>query len=688
MQIQEQMPQQASRLSGILGELAGMFEELSGIDVATFDSATSFIEMGFDSLFLTQVSQALGKKYAVKITFRQLFGRSRHARSGLPRSLNGADSTGRGSYDTGVSPQAVIETPPMAGSMTQPTTALENREREDTMPESTVERLMREQMQAMNQLFAKQLEAVRQTPVTPAGVSLAAAPREPRNAPAPLTAVPMTVVPTAPIPAPAPQASAKPSVVESGSFGPAAAAHAGASAELTERQRQGLDLLVTDYNRRTAKSKSATEQHRRFLADPRVAAGFRPLWKEMVYPISTVRSKGSRLWDLDGFEYIPICSTDSVPILLGHRPDFVENAVEKQLHEGFEIGPQSPLAGEVASMFCAMTGNERMTFCNTGSEAVMAALRVDRTVTGRSKVVAFSGSYHGMFDEVLAKGFRNKSGDPQVMPVAPGIPREKVANYVILDYGTQESVEWIRQHASELAAVLVEPVQSRHPKLQPVEFLKEIRNITSQSGSALIFDEVVTGFRVHPGGCQALFGIRADLATYGKVLGGGMPIGVLAGKAQFMDALDGGGWRFGDDSYPETGVTFFAGTFVRHPLALAAAQAVLRHFEEQGPQLQERLTAKTGQLVGKLNDIFAESGLTTRIETFGSWFYFTFPSEERFASLLYYFLRAKGIHILEGFPCFLTTAHSDADFERIVAVFRESVEEMIRVGILHASPCK
>ena len=107
------------------------------------------------------------------------------------------------------------------------------------------------------------------------------------------------------------------------------------------------------------------------------------------------------------------------------------------------------------------------------------------------------------------------------------------------------------------------------------------------SDTALIFDEVVTGFRVHPGGCQALFGIKADLATYGKVLGGGLPIGVVAGKAAFMDALDGGMWNYGDDSFPETGVTFFAGTFVRHPLALAAACAVLNHLKQAGPQLQE-----------------------------------------------------------------------------------------------------
>src|SRR6202023_2162428 len=215
---------------------------------------------------------------------------------------------------------------------------------------------------------------------------------------------------------------------------------------------------------------------------------------------------------------------------------------------------------------------------------------------------------HGMFDEVLVKGVKD-SHAPRSLPIAPGIPRESVGNVVVLDYGTSESLEWIRAHASDLAAVLVEPVQSRHPNLQPLEFLRDIREITQNSGAALIFDEVVTGFRVDPGGCQALFNIRADLATYGKVLAGGMPIGVLAGKRQFMDALDGGTWQFGDDSYPEVGVTFFAGTFVRHPLTLAAAKSVLQHLKEQGPELQQSLTAKTASLVSALNALFEKGNV-------------------------------------------------------------------------------
>ena len=148
-----------------------------------------------------------------------------------------------------------------------------------------------------------------------------------------------------------------------------------------------------------------------------------------------------------------------------------------------------------------------------------------------------------------------------------------------------------------------------------------------------------------------------------------------------MDALDGGAWHFGDDSYPEVGVTFFAGTFIRHPLTLAAMKAVLQHLQQQGPGLQEDLNDRTTKLAATLNDLFECEQVPTRIEHFASFFYFAFPAEERFASLFYYFLRAKGIHILEGFPCFLSTAHTDADLESVVEAFKETVADMKNAGL-------
>ncbi len=204
------------------------------------------------------------------------------------------------------------------------------------------------------------------------------------------------------------------------------------------------------------------------------------------------------------------------------------------------------------------------------------------------------------------------------------------------------------------------------------------------SGAALIFDEVVTGFRVHPGGMQAVLGIKADMATYGKVVGGGMPIGVLAGTARFMDALDGGYWQFGDASVPEVAPTFFAGTFVRHPLVLAAAKAVLEHLKAAGPALQDSLSATTAGLVDRLNAALTRRGVATRVERYASWFYLNPAQEDPLASLLYPLMRLDNVHVYEGFPCFLTTAHSAADIDLIVTAFEHALDQLQAAGILTA----
>ena len=330
------------------------------------------------------------------------------------------------------------------------------------------------------------------------------------------------------------------------------------------------------------------------MADPRVVNGFRPLIKEMIYQIVIERSRGSRLWDIDGNEYVDVLNGFGMN-LFGWQPDFIRAAIHEQIDRGYEIGPQHALAGEVAELFCEVTGFDRAAFCNTGSEAVMGTMRIARTVTGRSLIAIFTGAYHGIFDEVIVRGTRKLRS----MPAAPGIMPSASQNVLVLDYGTPESLEILRQRAGELAAIVVEPVQSRRPDFQPVEFLRELRALTEASGALLIFDEVVTGFRAHPRGAQGLFGIQADLASYGKVVGGGFPIGVIAGKRAFMDALDGGDWEYGDDSIPTVGVTYFAGTFVRHPLALAAAHAALEHMRDAGPALQDRLNARTPAMVGR-----------------------------------------------------------------------------------------
>ena len=291
------------------------------------------------------------------------------------------------------------------------------------------------------------------------------------------------------------------------------------SISLTVFQQTFLDKLMEKYCKKTIKSKEYAQKHRVIMADQRVVAGFKTALKEIVYPIVTNQSKGSRVWDIDGNEYIDIVNGFGSS-LLGYQPEIVTKAVQKQVEKGYEIGSQHELAGEVCHLICELTNSERAAFCSTGSEAVLGALRIARTVTGRSTVVSFSGSYHGLFDEVSVRGSKNFKSYPSV----PGVMPESVQNILVLDYGTEESLKIIKERGQQLAAVLVEPVQSANPELQPADFLKELREITRSSGTALIFDELITGFRVHNGGAQAVFGIQADLVCYGKAVAGGMPM--------------------------------------------------------------------------------------------------------------------------------------------------------------------
>ncbi len=645
-----------------------LFENLSGEPIADLDPGTTFLEMGFDSLFLSQVTQQLQRDFKAKLTFRQLLGDLStipalvaHLEAILPPETQAAPAA----------PPTLSAKPALAQAAAQ-TGSLAPAQISSALPAASsgsgsVEQIIRDQLDVMSRLMAQQLDALRGAP---------SAGTRPEIAGAPPSSPPPSPPPT---PAPAPAADEPKSRFEM-----VAAARSAPPADMSETQRRALQELIARFNARSAESKRMTAQYRPVLADPRAAAGFRTEWKDLVYPVVSDRASGSRIYDVDGNSYIDLVNGYG-QTFFGHAAPFVIDAVAEQLRKGFAIGPQSALAGRVAALFSEMTGNERVTFCNTGSEAVMAAMRVARTVTGRSIIATFTGDYHGQFDEVLVKGTL-RSGVARAMPAAAGIPGESVENMVVLPYGAPESLEWIRAHAEELAAVLVEPVQSRHPALRPVEFLKDIRAITEASGAALIFDEVVTGFRMHPGGMQALFGVKADLATYGKVVGGGMPVGILAGRAVFMDALDGGMWRYGDDSYPETGMTFFAGTFVRHPLVMAAVWAVLNHLKEQGPALQEGVSARTAALVQRIDDFARRRGLDLKIETFGSLFFFNLAGVSPYASLFYPHMLERGVYLQEHYPCFLTTAHSDADIADIAEAFEDSVAAMQAADLMPAAP--
>lgn len=254
-----------------------------------------------------------------------------------------------------------------------------------------------------------------------------------------------------------------------------------------------------------------------------------------------------------------------------------------------------------------------------------------------------------------------------------------VDDIVVLDYVTPESLVTLEQLLPELAAVLVEPVQSRRPDLQPQAFLQAVRELTKTHGSLLIFDEMITGFRIAAGGAQAWFGIEADLATYGKIVGGGMPIGVVAGRGATLDALDGGFWQYGDDSFPQAETTFVAGTFCKHPLALASAKAVLTAIEHAGQGLYDQLNQQTASFAAEMNAYFAQAEAPISVVHFGSLFRFSFKQN---LDLFFYHLLLQGIYIWEGRNCFFSTAHSTADVEWLKRAIRNAVEALQDGGFL------
>ena len=240
-------------------------------------------------------------------------------------------------------------------------------------------------------------------------------------------------------------------------------------------------------------------------------------------------------------------------------------------------------------------------------------------------------------------------------------------------------MKYIEEHSDIIAAVLTETVQSRRPDVQPREFLHKLRKVTKDNGIALIFDEIITGFRIASGGAQEYFGVKADMATYGKVIGGGMPIGVLAGTSEYMDSIDGGMWNFGDDTVPpcEDKRTFVAGTFCHHPMAMAACNTVLTYIKENKDNIYDALNQKTEVFAKELNRFFDGEGVDIHINYFGSLFRFDVTLDKE---IFYYGLLEKGIYIWEGRNCFLSTEHSREDIDYITNAIKKTVHEMKNAG--------
>lgn len=638
----------------LVDKLKEIFESASGIDIADANPTSNFTEIGLDSLLLTQAASTLKKEFKVAVTFRQL---NEECDSLEKLALYLDEKLPANAYQPSSNsiPAAQPVAMPQVAAKSYNIPAFNN----DNLASQTAISLISQQIN----LLSQQVALLQGAPVAQSTIN--------NTASANIISNNNNLVVKE-----NDDLTTEEKIELKKPFGATARIDT-KTVDITEEQSQYLQKFIASYIQKTAKSKAYTQEHRSYMADPRVVSGFKPYTKEMVYSIVVNKSKGAYLWDIDGNKYIDALNGFGSNFL-GYQPDVIKKAIIEQVENGYEIGPQHELAGEVSKMICEFTGFDRAALCNTGSEAVLGAMRIARTVNNKNLIVSFTGAYHGITDEALVRGTKKL----KTFPAASGILQDNVQNMLVLEYGADASLQIIKERANDIAAVLIEPVQSRRPEFQPIEFLKQLRTITSQNDIALIFDEVITGFRSHPGGAQALFNVKADIGTYGKVVGGGLSIGVIAGKRKYMDALDGGHWQYGDASKPEVGITYFAGTFVRHPLVLATARASLNYMKEQGPQLQQTLNDTTTQLAVQLNAVCEKYGVPIFVAHFASLWRFKFKEEYPYYELLFAVMRSKGIHIWDGFSCFLTTAHTHDDVQAIVKVFDESVAELCAVHFI------
>ncbi len=312
-------------------------------------------------------------------------------------------------------------------------------------------------------------------------------------------------------------------------------------------------------------------------------------------PVFFERAEGAWLTDVNGKRYVDYVGSWG-PMLLGHNDPEVRAAVIAAVERGLSFGAPTIVETEMARTLCgALPSIERVRMVNSGTEATMSAIRLARGFTGRDRIVKFEGCYHGHADSLLVKA--GSGALTFGVPTSPGVPAAMAAHTLTLPYNDAAAVETLFAEAGDtIAAVIVEPVAGNMNCVPPVPgFLETLRRVCDMSGALLIFDEVMTGFRVGPAGAQGRYGIRPDLTTLGKIIGGGMPVGAFGGRADVMAEL------------APDGPVYQAGTLSGNPVAMAAGLATLRRATD--PELHRRLEARTAQLLDGLREAAREVGV-------------------------------------------------------------------------------
>lgn len=382
------------------------------------------------------------------------------------------------------------------------------------------------------------------------------------------------------------------------------------------------------------------------------------------YPRFLDRGLGSHVWDVDGKEYIDLIGSWG-PLILGHCNEAVERAVSEAIRKGLSFGAPTAVEVEMAQLVCEMTGTQMVRMVNSGTEAVMSALRLARGATGRSKIIKFAGCYHGHTDAMLVKaGSGALTGGA---PDSAGVPAEIAGDTLTANYNDLSSVEaLLKANPGQVAAVIVEPVAANMGVVPPQPgFLQGLRKLCDESGALLIFDEVITGFRLAPGGAQEYYDVRADLVTYGKIIGGGMPVGAYGGSRKLMEQV------------APLGPVYQAGTLSGNPVAMAAGLAQLRILKST-PEIYTNLERRGAMLEKGLREALA--GIPVQVNRVGSLLTVFFTDKPvtgydaaRSSDLdafrrWYLGLLEQGIYAAPSQfeAMFLCNAHTDGEMEKIV----------------------
>ncbi|MCS7130017.1 MAG: glutamate-1-semialdehyde 2,1-aminomutase [Archaeoglobaceae archaeon] len=389
------------------------------------------------------------------------------------------------------------------------------------------------------------------------------------------------------------------------------------------------------------------------------------------YPFYVSKASGSKLFDVDGNEFIDYCLAFGA-LILGHGNQEVKEALKEQLEKGWIYGTPIELEVEYAKLIRKFYPSiEMLRFVNTGSEATMSALRLARGFTGKDQIVKIEGSFHGSHEAVLVKA--GSGATTFGIPNSAGVPKDFVKNTLQVPFNDSEKLSELLEKNKNVAAVIMEPVMGNSALIIPEkDYLKEVRKITEENDVLLIFDEIITGFRMAMGGAQECYGVKPDLTTLGKIAGGGLPIGIYGGRREIMERT------------APSGDVYQAGTFSGNPMSLLAGYTTVKILERD--RIVEKTAEKAKKLCSGIRDLLSDKNVSVEIAQIASMFCLYFGKtpknyvealkldKEAFMKFFWKLLE-RGVFLppSQFETCFMSYAHSDEDMEKTIEAIGDAL---------------